>query len=520
MGMRTRITALAAVVAFALMVATVAVLAARSGDDHQLVKLPIGSMGSAEGSAGGTSARSGMWAPYGPVEYRLAGALRELPSTGPAYQLGSSATAAEVRRLAEILGVDGELEEEQGAWVVRSGARELRAQHVPGVPWYLGTVCAETPVSSDAPDKAAGISCAEARGSVGPVVSSEAVAVLRGRASVSAPPECKDTNHACAVAEPMPLAGPPPPTPAPAPSAPAPSAVRPAGSAPSPPSAGWPDRAVAAVPVPPPTAVACDAAGECVAPHPGPVPEPPPRPADLPTRGEAEDAARSLFTRLGVGTDGFAMDDGWATWEAHVEPRVDGWRVFGLWHGLSIGPKGEVVGGSGFLGRPELIGDYPLAGLDKGLERLRGEAGFGPRPLAVDLPAGTEPAVGLEAPASTAAGGTEPTGPAGATEPGSPPLNCSDPGGPCPPPPDSKPPEPAEPRLPPPDWTPPEPAEPPPPLVRTITDAFLALQQVDDKLVPVYVFEFEDGSQSFPVPAVTDEWLQQQVPPSTEAKRD
>ena len=62
--------------------------------------------------------------------------------------------------------------------------------------------------------------------------------------------------------------------------------------------------------------------------------------------------------------------------------------------------------------------------------------------------------------------------------------------------------------MPPPDL----PAEPPEPIVQTVTGAHLALLQIDAVLVPVYVFELEGDGETFPVPAVTDEWLDQQVP--------
>ncbi|MGH9179673.1 MAG: hypothetical protein ACRD0N_14100, partial [Acidimicrobiales bacterium] len=64
---------------------------------------------------------------------------------------------------------------------------------------------------------------------------------------------------------------------------------------------------------------------------------------------------------------------------------------------------------------------------------------------------------------------------------------------------------------PPADLPPVEPPVPPEPLVQTITGAHLALMQIEAVLVPVYVFELESGG-SFPVPAVTEEWLQQQAP--------
>ncbi|MDP9389037.1 MAG: hypothetical protein M3Q48_14260 [Actinomycetota bacterium] len=56
-------------------------------------------------------------------------------------------------------------------------------------------------------------------------------------------------------------------------------------------------------------------------------------------------------------------------------------------------------------------------------------------------------------------------------------------------------------------WAPAGAAHPPAPVVLTVTGARLALLPLEATLVPVYVFELDGGGEAPPVPAVTDEWL-------------
>ena len=522
MGMRTRATALAAVVAFAMIVATVAVLAGRGGD-QELVKLPIGPAGAAgvEDAASTTLARSSLAYPaFGNVEYRVEGRLPDLATTAPAYRLATSATPERVGALASALGLDGPVRSEEGAWLVRDGARELRVERLAGLPWYLGASCSDVAVSSD--EAGVAVSCA-ASGVAGGAGSASSTAT-----AVDA--TCKPGAEPCV--EPAPLPAPVPvdsgttPGQAPAPTttiagcragtaecAPLPPATGPAASPPSPPPpapVGVPTTVVcppdAGCSVAPP----CPPGAECLGPARDPsarAPEKPPRPADLPSREDAERLAREAFTRLGTGLDGFAVEDGWVAWDARVEPRVGGLRVFGLGASLSIGPKGEVVRANGFLAEPERIGDYPLVGLERALERLRGNVGIGPRPLPAEVvtthPPGDEPA---DLPAGAPEVGTDQAAgvdavppPATTVPPGADPAigDCAEPTVICDPPPGVT--------IAPP---PPGPVPEPPPVVRTITGAHLALLQVDAVLVPVYVFELDGGEETFPVPAVTDEWLE------------
>ena len=478
--MRNRVPVLAAVLSFALAVAVVASLAGGDGG-RSLEKLPVGSAGAADAAAAPAAAmaeRSGLMAPYGGgVEYRVDGELPALPAEAPAYRLGTGASAERVARLAAALGLVGEVVEESGAWIVRNGGRELRVERIAGLPWSLGSSCVETPVRSDptAPDRA--VACASVAASTGSG---------GGAGPISEP--CRSDGDGCVVATTTPLvrapAGIVPPAPAPAP--------EPVGAAP-PAAAPAPAVAPAAAAPPPVTVVAvpaCKPGAECAggtAPRippempapPGDLPvypvapvEKPARPADFPSQEEAARLAREAFTRMGVALDGFAVDDGWLTWEARVEPHLGGLRVVGLGSGLGIGAGGRIEHGYGFLAVPELIGDYPLAGLEAGLRRL--QEGFGPslRSVPVDaggLPPGAEPAVDLPAIA---------------------PVPCDDPAVSCAPPTTFA------------------------PVVLTVTGAHLVLLYLDAALVPAYVFELADGGETFPVPAVSDEWLDQAVPPA------
>lgn len=488
--MRTRVAPLATVVAFALAVAIVAALAGRGGGGQDLIKLPFASSaGGAEDAAASTASRTMLAPAFGGFEYKVAGTLPELPSTAPGYQLGTTTTAAAVRALAEALGLDGEVVEKDGAWVVTAGGKELRVDEAPGLPWYLGPSCPEQPVSSDGPADLVARFCGQGVA----VGSGSGLAPAPEPAPAVAEPVCKvtPTGEVCSAASPTVAVASPAPVPSPTV------------------AACKPDATDCAVPPPVDTPV----------PVPLPAPDPPARPAGFPTREAAERQARDLFDRLGVGTVDFAMDDGWLTWEARVEPNVDGLPVFGLWHSVSIGAGGEVERANGYLARPERIGDYPLVGVAKGLERLKNPATMSAGgAVATDVATFEATGETIE-PATTVVDGDSTAGSVGSAGAGvsgitaeeaakleaerreaEANVDCADPTVRCQ-------------TAPPPDLVvdplPPVPVE---PVVQTITGVHLALMQIDAVLVPVYVFELEEGGETFPVPAVTDEWLQEQAP--------
>ena len=467
--MRNRAPALTAVVAFAAAIAVVAGLAGRGGDPA-LVKLPVASLGGDAGAAhtaaASMSERGALVAPaFGPVEYRLGGPLPELPGTAPAYRLRSHGSPAAVPRLAAALGVDGDVREDDGAWVVRDGARQLRVERFAGLPWYLGTVCPEATVSSE-------VKVGDAEAGSNSVMASCAGAAASAAGGGSSP---SSAGGASAGNVPAPRPVPPGRAVAIACDAPGTACSVPAPP-PCPPGA---ECAASLTPTAPGTPVAQPTTGPSPAPTPAAERE---RPAELPSRAEAERLARDTFTRMGVALDGFTLEDGWTTWVAKVEPRVDGLAAMGLGHGLGIGGGGEIVHANGFLAVPDRIGDYPLVGADAGLRRLQDGFDGGPRTLGASVarepapapPPDAEPAVDLAADAC----------PPGAA--------CATAAAPV---------------------TVPEPGAPPAPVVRTVTGVHLVLLHVDAMLVPAYVFELDDGGETPPVVAVADEWLAAEAGP-------
>lgn len=433
--MRNRPATLATVLVFAAAVGTAAVVAGSRGGPA-LEKLPVpAAAGTDAASAGGRGVSLSYPAPgAGVVEYRVAGQLPALDGPAPAWRLARAAGAGEVARLARDLGIDGAVEADGEGWTVRSGGRELRVQAGPGLPWFLGPACPDMGVASDDP-------------AMGEPVCATAGAVSVGGESAGSEP------------------GPP----ATDPSEPA-QPPKPAEARPVPGCAGAGATCSTAVPpdAPPPDARPAPAPAPVLPEAPS---ERPPRPAGLPTRAEAESAARELFTRLGVGTHGLVVEDGWSTWEARAERRVGGVGVLWWYTTASVGAGGEVVRASGYLGEPERIGDYPLVGTAAGLERLREGALGGPVPMLAEDLAGAE------------AGPGRPEGPAVGVPPEGPAPDCASPTVTCDPPPDAA------------------------PRTVTVTGARLALVQVEERLVPVYVFALDGDGESAPVPAVTGEWL-------------
>lgn len=502
--MLTRARPLAAVVAFALAVAVLAVFAAKS-DDHRLVKLPVASLGggaadeAATGQAGLAPSRPAL--AYAPAsDYRVEGTLPDLPATAPAYRLGSATTAGAVQKLAESLGVEGDVKAEPHAWIVGDGQRELRVERFAGLPWSLGQACDESPVKSQNGESivtcsGTAVATQVGRGSLPVTVATAATATATaptgdcpadaecvvpdpgvGAAPIPVPTTAIDGGPASSpVARPSPSC-PPGAACLTAPAAPCKVADGPCGQGiapvcspdatciePSPPTPALP-------PGPPP------GAEPATPPSPGDLPvfEPPvqpPRPPDLPSRQEAERIARDAFARLGVATDGFQLDDGWLTWEARVQSRVDGLPVIGLGTSLSVGAKGEIVRANGFLALPDRIGDYPLVGVAAGLKRLSTGFGSGPGPRPLIATDDTAVPFAAREPAIILCGGD-------------PPPSC-----------------------PPPTTVPAELAPP----TQVITGVHLALLQLGDALVPAYAFELAGGGGPIPVPAVTDEWLDQQA---------
>ncbi|HVF75155.1 MAG TPA: hypothetical protein VM938_08900 [Acidimicrobiales bacterium] len=354
--MRNRIVALAAMSAFVVAVAGIAVVAARSGSSlERLPTLAAGAERSADMAA--------MSAPMGGgVDYVVEGTLPELPVEAPAFRLPDGDDRDAVERLARALGLDGEARKQGSVYTVKGATRYLNVETSAGRPWYLSSGCADAPVSSSPEDSVKAMGCAS-------------VPVTSCNSATSDSPEGATTSSAsCSVAS---DAG--------------------AGSTPS---SGGSSSVRPCPPCPP------DADCGCGAPEPDPgaatpptkAAPPPNPPADVPDKAGAERIARDVFGRLGVPLDTLRVEGGGWSWQATVSPSVGGLPVLGFGHSITIGPKGEVVGGNGFLASPRAIGDYPLVGVQGGLDRLRRGPAVGPMPLYDDRhPAGATHVVTLTA---------------------------------------------------------------------------------------------------------------------------
>lgn len=189
----------------------------------------------------------------------------------------------------------------------------------------------------------------------------------------------------------------------------------------------------------------CPANADCVAQKP---PEPV-RPADLPSKEAATARVQTLFTAIGVDVadQDLHVNDGITQWYASAEPTVGGMPTIGRAFSVAIGPKGAIASAHGFLGTPKKIGDYPLVDATTvGFKRLQEEEVRRPRPM-MGMPALCRADV-------------------------------------------------------------PDCGRPATPLVVTITGVHLALQQLAQKLVPVFVFETGPDETTAPVPAVIDSLLE------------
>ena len=420
-GMRNRVAALAAVSAFAIGLTAVAVVAARSGGGAGLERLPSLAGGSRETADMAMAAGSG-WSSY--VEYVVEGTLPALSDEAPAFRLPTDDDRDAVRRLAGALAMTGTAVKRDRSYVFDDGQRRVTIEIAPGMPWYLGASCPDAPVSS--------------HGDEGVTASLCTVTAIAEPVPLDAPDHGAATTRGHRSPE--------------------------SGSASS--GGGWfgstsgsvstsAESGTSSEPGSPP-APPDGAKPEPFVPGPRPMPEPPKPAADLPSREEAERIGRGVFERLGVATDTFRLEGGEYSWQAFVSPPVGGLPVVGLEQVVSIGSKGTVQGGNGSLLAPKRIGDYPLAGVEAGLARLRAGGGVGAMPM---------PDIAV-----------------GAPEP-----YCPDTAD-CPAPPSSS-----------------------GPVTVTITGVHLGLQHVADALVPVYVFETKDRGE-LAVPAVTDRWLEETNP--------
>jgi hypothetical protein len=336
----------AAIAGFAVGVIGLAVVA-RSSSDSSPSRLPA----LAFGEAADTQAQAAAL-PIGPdsVEYRVRGTLPDLPARAPAWELGRDGDGSRVETLARALGLAGPVKAGADGWTVAAGGRSLRVARQPGLPWYFGpdagdagcVVPASPPgTTPPAPDTPV---ASDACGSSGAAVGATGSAGADDSANVSSSSATTATR--------------------------APTTAT----------------TIVGCPLPPcPPGSVCPAIA-CPSPEPVPAPE---RPADLPTREQAEATARALLVKAGVDLDGarVRVEDGFSQWQVTVDPQVGGLPTIGYTSGVSVGPKGAVEGANGWLAQPVRGDEYPLVTAASGLERLKQSPyGIGPQPLIARAP--------------------------------------------------------------------------------------------------------------------------------------
>lgn len=378
---------LAGMVAGLVGVAGVAV-SGGSSPPPRLPALAVGGSSTGGADEAKVGAPGSMLMPIMPVEYRVAGDLPDLDEKAHAWRVGRSLSEDDVARLAEAVGLDrATLAHGEDGWTATAGDRQLRVESYAGLPWNLGPAptCEEAVVASPEADgtpspkpmPARDNSCdpSTAGGSGGAMSGSAGSGSVDPGYQVSVPqqPEPQQTDPAEQVA---PCGSPCPPD--------ARCAVAGCTVPDQPPST------VESCPMPDcPPGAAC--VQMCPPPSPMPVPEPEPqRPADLPSKAEAERIGRAFLERAGLGLDGatIRLDDGFSQWVVSADPAIGGLPTVGLTWSVAVGPKGRIEFASGFMAEAAKGDEYPLAGVQAAIERLKanpygglGGFGGGPEPM-------------------------------------------------------------------------------------------------------------------------------------------
>ena len=351
--------ALAAVLAFALLVAGVAVLAARGTGASRLPVLPAAEQAAtgAQTPSAAMDTAGGLMVPFGPVTYQVQGTLPPLADHAPAYRLNGAISPSTVVKVAAALGLNGTPKDANGQWTLQDGARSLIVGHNPPGRWFYNADSQCVPVALQEGQPAA-VAC----GGVG----------LSGSAStgpgMTATGSVTGTEVAPAPAPPAPPDGsataPAPATTAPPSATTGPTAA--SGMCLRPPCSGGacPDICVSP---PAPCALKGSSRNDC------PVVTVPSRPADLPSAAGAEKVASDLVGRLGVNLTHAAVDtvETFSGWQVSIQPQLGGLPTQGYLWSVMVGSKSAVTQASGELATPSLLGSYPLIGTAAGLERLK-----------------------------------------------------------------------------------------------------------------------------------------------------
>jgi hypothetical protein len=93
----------------------------------------------------------------------------------------------------------------------------------------------------------------------------------------------------------------------------------------------------------------------------------------LPNKADAEQRARAVLTTAGFDLTGATTQSTGSTtaWYVTFSPTLAGLPVLGGQWSVTVGAYGSVVAATGKLADPVNVGDYPLVGLDAGVQRLQ-----------------------------------------------------------------------------------------------------------------------------------------------------
>lgn len=325
------------------------------GDDDELPTLPValGAATAETDSAAGSAAPMAGDLRMAWVTYLAGDDLPALGGEGPAYRLSGAVDEDRVRALAESLGIEGDLRQEDGYWHIEGDDAVLEVYE--GGSWWYS------------------------------IQQYEVLPAEGGGGS----PGCEPGPAVdCGVVEPVPADAPPPTTiVAGGPNTTASCTTREAAD-------GTKVEECVATDEP------CPPDGDCPVPLPTPI-EPQP-PADLPSEDAAREIALDLLRSTGMDLDDakVTVDGPYEAWYVNVEPTIDGLPVSGLSSMVAVGSKGAITNATGNLATPELIGDYPLIDTRAAIERLNEQQGswFGygtDVPLGAPGTASSRPAVAI-----------------------------------------------------------------------------------------------------------------------------
>lgn len=331
------------------------VVTSASDDGRPRPGLPVafGSSGSARTASEGAADAMLAW-----IKYVAGEDLPLLGGEAPAYRLSADVSEADVRALADALGLDGDLTHADGAWTISGEDGSLSVDESGASQWWY---------SSENIFSGGGVSV---RGVTG--TSREASCPEPGDEPVTNCVVSPDTTYPPAECGPGVECG---------------ETTPGEGCAPQP--DGSEDCVTPECPAnaecdpPTVTTIVCETDSRCECPVQSdgtalPCPIDPPAPVDLPSKDEARAIALDLLAATGLDVDGakVTVEGPYEAWYVNVEPVLDG-VPSGLYASATVGSKGEVTSASGYLTDPESLGTYPVLDTRATIDRANEQSDIG-----------------------------------------------------------------------------------------------------------------------------------------------